>query len=405
MSLKVNEKCLICQGPLVEVVQLGQSALANELHLDATEPFETFPLTLSVCKECWHLQNSTLVPEERLYSHYLYLSDTGQSNQTYFQNLAKYLQHKTHAKNVLDIGSNDGLFLSYCQTRGMKVLGVDPAKNLAVRARDKKVQTITKFFSPKVANQIREAHGEFDLITCFNCFAHNADLTPILQGVQSLLTYHGVFVVEVVYAPKMLEQGLFDLCYHEHIHHWTVAAMRKLVAQNDLRLYHAEFTTTHGGSMRFFITNRKGSHHPINISVNKLIKEEAFKVPALISTFNQRITDYRVRLVKGLLKMHKEGKKIAIVGYPAKAATYLSFTNISQFISDIYDPNPMKVGRITPAGKEIKSLDQLYIDKIDVALCLSWNYEKQLRMQLIDLPMSWIIPFPELIIYDHRGHK
>lgn len=360
------------------VLRLEPTPPANELLLSAEKQADQdlFDLNLTACDDCKHLQLDTEVQKERLFSHYVYVSDTGQGNRDHFKAYADEMTSRFKPNFVVDIGSNDGLFLSYF---GCKVLGVDPAQNI-----EKAVTTLVDFFNVDNAKLIKTTNGEADLITCNNMFAHNRDLSDVCTGIKDLLSQDGTFVFEVSYAVNLLKSNLFDLVYHEHYHHWTLNPMISFFRRFGLEVVDAELVKTHGGSLRVFVKH-KGQQSKL---LQFMLEEEKKVLPGLIQAFQKNVAKNKLATQAALQGLH-----YGILGYPAKACTLSYFYDLHP--SNVYDDNELKIGKFTHKGLKIQSSQEIYDNPPDYLLILSWNYAETLMEKHKNFTGKFIIPFPE----------
>lgn len=376
------------------VLHYGETPLANELLSEKKEQ-KTFPLNLTQCSSCGHLQIDCIVNKRHLYKNYLYCSDTSQSNRDYFQQYANEMIDRFHPKIVLDIASNDGLFLSYFKQQGITVIGVDPAENIAKQARANGIPTIAKFFNASISIGCK-----VDLITCNNMFAHNADLRPILIGASNLIDKDGIFVIEVSYARRMLEKGLLDIVYHEHIHHHHLMPLMKFTEKYGLKIFDAQEVPTHGGSIRIFL--KKATPYQYVQKSQRLIdllSLEKQYMQGLVDAFVTKAKALQEDLGRLLIELTTGGKSISILGYPAKATTLSSYFGLSSFITDVFDDNPLKVGKYTPGGHfKIRPTGEIAGAKPDYLLILAWNYANELMNRFAG--SKFIVPIPEVKIYE-----
>ena len=397
---RIIDKCLLCDAPVNLVFPLTPTPPANALLLEPAEQ-ETFPLNLMQCKHCKHLQIDTSVDRESLFRHYLYLSNTSKSNCDYFASYAKTLIERFAPKRVVDIASNDGLFLSYFKDRNIDVLGIDPALNIAKQANEAGITTIPDFFNELNAKQIVSDYGKADLITCNNMFAHNDDLGEIIKGVKHLLSEQGTFVFEVSYAVSMLKNNLFDLIYHEHIHHHHITPLLNLFEKYSMRIYDAnEVFQTHGGSIRIFVCHQNSKYRATEQLLVQLEYEKQ-SFDHFLSSFVGGVQEIKNQLTTTLTKLKQQGKTISILGYPAKATTMIYYLGLDQsLITDIFDDNALKINRYSP-GKNFKilSTSDIYERKPDCLLILAWNYAEALmktHYKFMDGGGTFVIPLPRV---------
>ena len=381
------------------MLELAPTPPANELPIEPRPDNECYALNLMKCDECQHLQLDTEISMFRLFKNdYVYTSNTSASNLAYFDSYAKAMMKRFRPQFVVDIGSNDGTFLHFFKQAGRRVLGVDPAENIVALALANNVETMCAFFNEMKALVIEAENGKPDLITCNNMFAHNRNLDEILLGVKSLLSPEGTFVFEVSYAMKLLENSLFDLIYHEHYHHWHLTPAMKYFQKFGLEIYDAEvITATHGGSIRVFVKH-KAQFGGKTVRLKTLLKNERDNFAEHLSNFMTNVPKVKAELQNILKGLKAKGKRIAVLGYPAKACTLSYYFGLQDYICNVYDDNPLKIGKYTHQGLKIEPATFIYKNKPDYLLVLSWNYKKELmeRHKLFKRTGGkFIIPFPK----------
>ncbi len=219
-----RKTCRLCNGGrLTRVLELAPTPPANAFvsREELSRPQPSFPLDVFFCEDCRHVQLLDVVDPSILFENYVYVSGTSPSFVAHFEQYAKGIldQFKPAPGSlVLDIGSNDGTLLRFFQQAGMKVQGVDPARNIAEEATRKGINTMAAFFSPKLAAEIRAQQGPASVITANNVFAHIDNLEAIVEGIRTLLAPGGVFVFEVSYLVDVFEHiAVLTTIYHEHL--------------------------------------------------------------------------------------------------------------------------------------------------------------------------------------------
>jgi len=385
-------ECRCCGNPrLNQVVSLGLSPLANSLldSIDAVD--DLYPLELNYCPDCFNCQLSVVVPPEKMFNEYLYVSSTNKTFREHFANLANTLIHDFSLKSnslVVDIGSNDGVFLKPLQEKGVKIIGVDPAKNLSDIANRNGIETIPKFFNEDVANEIIKNKGNADLVTAFNVFAHADNLKDIAKNVFQLLKSDGVFVIEVQYLLDTLKDTTFDNIYHEHVNYWSVTSLNNFFKLLNLQLFRVERVDTHGGSIRVYIRNK--SNAEVDISVSTFINSEItfgmgeFEV---YKNFSKNIEGLKSSTLSKVEEVKNSGKSIVGYGSPAKATTVLNYYGISnKHIDYIIEDNELKHNRFLPGMKiPIKAKEMALISPPDYILVLAWNFLDDIKKNNPDL--------------------
>tara|TARA_B100000315_G_C14499705_1_gene551736 strand:+ start:4 stop:1263 length:1260 start_codon:yes stop_codon:yes gene_type:complete len=406
-----RDNCRLCGSSYLKLVlELTPTPLANEfvpqsaLHLEQL----TFPLELFLCNDCKHVQLLDVVDPHVMFERYVYVSGTSPVFVKHFQKYAKmivegFLPDGHRNAQVLDIGSNDGTLLSCFKDLGIKVLGVDPARDIATDATERGLETIAEFFSPALANRIRKSHGMFDLITANNVFAHADDLSGIVAGLDILLSKNGVFVFEVSYLVDVYEKCLFDTIYHEHLAYHTVGPLRNLFGSNDFELIDTLRIKSHGGSLRGAV-QRKGGPYSISESVEELITMEknlGLDTVQTFVSFSDKINKIKFELMNLLSQIKEIGANIAAFGAPAKATTLMYHFGIGpDIIEYIVDDSPLKQDLYTP-GLHIPVLpsDTIYSEKPDYVLILAWNFADSIiekHQKFIDKGGKFIVPLPQV---------
>ena len=242
-------KCLICDYPIEQFLSLGKTALANSFLKDTSEKEEFFPLEVYFCKNCHHVQLSDLISPDIMFKNYVYVSATSDSLRKHFSELAQDALSKVSMEKdsmVVDIGSNDGTLLKQFKFLGCKVLGVEPAVNIAKIAKENGIDTWNDFFNEETAKQIREKRGAAKIISGTNVFAHQPDYDSFMKGVLSLLDDDGIFVIEVPYLVNLIKGLEFDTIYHEHVSYFALRPLEKLFNKYGLEIFNIDEREIHG---------------------------------------------------------------------------------------------------------------------------------------------------------------
>lgn len=389
-------KCSLCQKSTSLILSLEPTPPANELLCFAYINKEKFPLNLTICRSCKHMQLDEEVDKNRLFNKYVFTSNTSASNIKYFADVAEQFKRRYNPKFVVDIGCNDCTFL---KNFDCKVYGVDPAENILNRV--KGIETKCGFFDAHTAIDIEFKRGKADLITCMNVFAHNKNLDPIMLGVKNLLSESGRFIFEVSYGMRVLEKNLFDLIYHEHYHHWILSSAVKYVKKFGLKVVDAEIIPeTHGGSLRVIIAHDDNSQYGDSNNVKKILDYENKCLETNITKFKRNVPQFKELFSNLLSNLKSQKKTISILGYPAKACTLSYYLNLDKnIISNVFDDNILKIGKYTQMNHLIRQTSLIQKYKPDYLIILSWNYQEELIKRFSNFHNNggkFIIPFPDL---------
>ncbi len=391
-------ECRCCGNTRLEcVISLGNSPLANNLLNDENQKDELYPLQMNYCPKCHNVQLSHSVPREKMFNNYLYVSSTTDVFKKHFSNLADKLSFEFNLnKNslVVDIGSNDGVFLKPLQEKGINVCGIEPAKNLSDIANKNGINTINGYFEDGVVlSQIKQ---QVDLVTAFNVFAHSDNLKQITKNAFKILKPSGSLIIEVQYLYDTLKDLTFDNIYHEHYNYWSVLSLNNFFDNLGLAINHVENINTHGGSIRVYVGSQDRLVHP---SVSKFIqKEKEFGLDKLetYKEFAQKVEECKNKSVSKIKNLKDEGKSIVGYGSPAKATTVLNYYGIDgDSIDYIIEDNEMKHGKLLPGVRiPIQGKNgQLDENPPDNVLVLAWNffdYIKKNNQELVNRGCEFI---------------
>ena len=378
---------------LKRVVSLGYQPLANNLINKKDEKCDLYPLEVNYCNKCHNCQLSVAVDPKKMFSNYLYTSSTSKVFRNHFIEAAKkYIKElKLNKKKsyIIDIGSNDGVALKPFLDSGFKkVLGIEPAKNLAKLANKNKIKTFNGFLEKKSLKKIKK---NADLILASNVFAHSDKLKEMAECMLTLLSKKGTIVIEVQYLMNTLKDLTFDNIYHEHYNYWSLTSLVYFFNQFNAKIYRSERVDTHGGSIRVYI--KKDQRVKIENNVKKmLIEEEKYGIKDFktYQKFGKRVYKIRENVLENLKKLKDKNQTIIGYGAPAKATTALNFFGVSKEIDFIVEDNKLKHNKFIPGVKiPIKNKSKIK-SKDNVLLVLAWNFYDDIKKNNLSLSDNFI---------------
>ena len=378
---------------LKRVISLGYQPLANNLLNKKDEKCDLYPLEVNYCEKCHNCQLSVAVNPKKMFSNYLYTSSTSKSFREHFISAAKkYIKDFKLNKSksyIIDIGSNDGVALKPFKDLGFKkILGVEPAKNLAKLANKNKIKTFNGFLEK---NSLKKIKKNADLILASNVFAHSDKLKEMAECMFKLLKKNGTIIIEVQYLLNTLKDLTFDNIYHEHYNYWSLTSLINFFYKYNATIYRVERINTHGGSIRAYIT--VGKKIKIENSVKELVKEEekfGIKKYQTYKEFAKKVYKIRDNVRKNILALKNKSNKIIGYGSPAKATTALNFFGISNEIECIVEDNKLKHGKFLP-GMKIPIVSKEHVKtKPDCALVLAWNFFGEIKKKNSDLAHKFV---------------
>jgi nucleoside-diphosphate-sugar epimerase len=386
--------CRSCgNNDLKRVVSLGYQPLANNLINKKDEKCELYPLELNYCKKCHNCQLSVAVDPKKMFSKYLYTSSTSKVFREHFIEAAKKysseLKLNKKKSYIIDIGSNDGVALKPFLDLGFKkVLGIEPAKNLAKLANKNKIKTFNGFLEKKNIKKIKK---NANLILASNVFAHSDKLKEMAECMLSLLSKKGTIIIEVQYLMNTIKDLTFDNIYHEHYNYWSLTSLIYFFNQLEAKIFKAEKVDTHGGSIRVYI--KKVKKVKIDKSVKKILKEEeifGIKDFKTYQKFGEKVYKIKKNVLENIKKLKKKNEIIIGYGAPAKATTALNFFGISKEIDFIVEDNKLKHNKFIPGVKiPIKSKSHIK-NKKNTLLVLAWNFYNDIKKNNSSLSNTFI---------------
>ncbi len=378
---------------LKRVVSLGYQPLANNLINKKDEKCDLYPLEMNYCNKCHNCQLSVAVDPKKMFSNYLYTSSTSKIFRNHFieaaKKYSKELKLDKKKSYIIDIGSNDGVALKPFLNLGFKkILGIEPAKNLAKIANKNKIKTFNGFLEKKNIKKIKK---NADLILASNVFAHSDKLKEMAECMLSLLGKKGTIIIEVQYLMNTLKDMTFDNIYHEHYNYWSLTSLIYFFNQFDAKIFRSEKVDTHGGSIRVYI--KKDKKTKVEASVKKMLKEEknfGIKNLKTYQKFGEKVYKIRQNVLRNIKKLKDNNKTIIGYGAPAKATTALNFFGISKEIDFIVEDNKLKHNKFIPGVKiPIKNKSQIK-DKKNILLVLAWNFYKDIKNNNLELSDNFI---------------
>lgn len=392
---RTNFHCRLCSGLLDDALYLGETCLANELPSWRIEGGQDeFPLYLSRCTICGHIQLPVVVNPERLFRDYVYQSGTSPVFVKHLHEFARDVQPARPGGFIVEIGSNDATLLAEYKRLGFEVLGVDPAHNIANIAELKnKVPTIRDFFSKALVESNWNLKGrKADLIVALNVFAHADDLAGIVEGVAELLADDGQFVFEVGYLPDVIAKGLYRVVYHEHLSYHHLRPLDSFLESHGLIMTDAVHVNTQGGSVRCHARKKDqwyGWCRPNFIALADAETPEALDVSRLAI----KIAEDKISIREVLDQAKAAGQKVCGYGAPAQLTTTCSVLEITRDdIAYVCDDNPLKQGKFTP-GEFIPIVPPsgLYDGGAQVCVIFSANFAADIIDRHKDWDGEWVV--------------
>lgn len=410
-----RETCRLCDSARVErVVELEPIPLSEHYAASsaAARNVARYPVDLYMCADCGHVQQLDVVDSQSLWESYTYYSGQAKGMPEHFEAVAaKIIRTYRPATGslVVDIGSNDGSLLRPFKNAGYRVLGVDPAKEIARQASESGIETLPELMSLDLAQRIRREHGPADVVCMFNAFAHADNLGEVADGIRTLLAPEGVFVFEAQYLLDIVDRVLIATIFHEHMSHHSVKPLVRFLARHGMELIDVERVPIQHGSIVGTV-QLAGAGRPICDSVHKLLaleQQRGLDQLATLREFAARIA----RLREGTIRLVQEWKRsrARVAGYGAARSgpTLISQLGLAGAIEFIVDDHPHKVGRYSPGdGIPIVPTAELLKRMPDYTVILAWVHAQKIiesNREYLERGGRFVVLCPETRVVGREG--
>jgi SAM-dependent methyltransferase len=405
--------CRLCTSPLTcTFADLGMSPLANSFvapeHLNGAERF--YPLHAYVCDKCLLVQLEEFESPVEIFSDYLYFSSYSPAFVEHSRQYTDLMIERFGfgpGSQVVEIASNDGYLLQHFRDRGVPVLGIEPAKNVAKVAREKGIPTKEIFFGADTARELRSEGYSADLLLGNNVLAHVPDLLSFVEGLKILLKPEGVITLEFPHVMQQIRHGQFDTIYHEHFSYLSLLVVEAVFERFDLQVFDVEEIWTHGGSLRVYGKHGEDTTKPVSDRVGKLRTAEddaGLKTLETYTAFSEQVKRIKRDLLAFLETARQQGKRVAGYGAPAKGNTLLNYCGIGpELVQYTVDRSEHKQGKLLPGTHlPIYPPERIFEDKPEYVLILPWNLRDEISSQMLAI-REWggqfVVPIPRTEVF------
>ena len=403
--MKHNTHCRICgSSELPKFLDLGSQPLANSF-LRTEGEFETeelYPLQVCFCSKCNLVQLSEVVSKEKMFSDYIYFSSGMPKLSDHFKTYAKKVIDRFLKPNdfVVEIASNDGTFLKQFQKLGCKVLGIDPAINIAKIASKQGVPTQANFFTQELAEKLLSDNGPASLVYARNVIPHVKEIHSVIAGIETLLSKDAIGIIEFHNAGLLLKELHYDYIYHEHLFYYTLTSIEALLIKHGLYIFDVSLSPISGGSWVVYFSKDNRDKSDVFYEAKNSEIEILYNQKTSWIEFSKNAKSHASQLTDIVLNQVKNHGKIVAYGASARSSTLLNYCGIcSEHISAVIDKNPLKQGLMT-AGSNIPIVsfeDGLrLIKESNIILLLAWNFKDEIieELRLSGYKGKFIIPLP-----------
>jgi SAM-dependent methyltransferase len=376
------------------------------------EPY--YPLHAYVCEHCFLVQLAQFVAPQEIFSEYAYFSsfaDTWVEHARHYCELASTSLGITRSSLVMEIASNDGYLLQHFVARGIPVLGIEPAANVAAAAIAKGVPTVSRFFGAGVAREVAAEFGQPDLLIGNNVLAHVPELNDFVAGLKLLLRAGGLITMEFPHLLELMQHNQFDTIYHEHFSYFSFLTVSAVFERHGLTLFDVERLPTHGGSLRIYACHSEERTRPLSERARALLeleKHAGLHDIATYARFGEQVRETKRALLEFLIEAKRAGNRIVGYGAPGKGNTLLNYCGIgTDFLDFTVDRNPYKQGKYTPGMHiPIRHPDALLAAQPDYILILPWNLKDEILATVgrtAGIKARFIVPIPRVEVLERTS--
>ncbi len=401
--------CRHCGAALSRTfVDLGATPAANSyLHGADLARAESFlPLRALVCESCLLVQLEQFLTPEELFGDYAYFSSYSDSWLAHAERYAEAMIHRFGLGDdglVIEVASNDGYLLQFFDQRGVGILGIEPAANVAEVAAEKGVPTLVQFFGTECARRLAREGTTADLLIANNVLAHVPNVNDFVNGLRLLLEPDGVITAEFPHLLQLMRGNQFDTIYHEHFSYFSLLTVERIFAAHGLKIFDVDELTTHGGSLRIYAChetlNRRTSESVARARAGE--RQAGLDQPETYDGFARQVNRVKRNLLSFLISAKADGKTIVGYGAPAKGNTLLNFCGIgTDFLDYTVDRSPHKQGMFLPGTRiPIRAPDAIAETRPDYVLILPWNLKDEIvaaNAHIRDWGGRFVVPIPEV---------
>ena len=377
--------CEVCGNDhIVPALDLGLHPLPDDLvTIGDSRICKEFPIEILFCDTCQTAHQRFQVPKQDLFpSNYHYRSRNTADVISGMEQLVEACEGvlgDLKGKSALDIGCNDGSLLSIFQRRDMRTFGIEPtdaADDAAARGH----VMVKDYLCEEVAHKFVAAHGQPDIITFTNVFAHIQDLDEVLRSLKILSHANTTLVFENHYLGSILKTRQFDTFYHEHPRTYSFTSFTYIAKSMGMEISNLEFPSRYGGNIRVFLN---ASATPSQADQDKWASviegEKSFAQDLL--RLSADITTWRASKLKFIEETVAKYGKLPAKAFPARAAIPMKILGLTDaHISAIYEkPGSAKIGHYVPGTRIPIISDDEFDLKSPRLLNLAWHIATEIN--------------------------
>ena len=410
--MKSNDKCNSCSKIIKPFMKFGRMPIANAFYNKTDFNNQYFyDMDVCFCKNCFVFQLLNIPkPKKMFHKKYAYFSSTSKFMQNHWKNLATIIKNNNNnneIKLIIDIGSNDGIFLkNFINKKNWEPIGIEPSRNVANFSKKNGLKNvINDFFNHKLSKSIYKKYKKkAQIIISTNTMHHIENTNSVFLGVKNILKEDGQFITEDPSLYEMIKKGSYDQIYAEHMYIWSAISLDLISKKHGLFLYDIENNKVHGGCTRYFFCHKdnfKRTRRCINF-IKKEINLGLNNIKTYLN-FKKNALSHSKNLYNLIKQLKSKGNKICCYTSPAKGTTMINYAKLDvSLIDKVFDNTKSKIGKFIPGKNKIPvfSTNNFRSEKFDYILLLAWDHKEEVLTKERDftrkIGSKWIIPMPKI---------
>jgi hypothetical protein len=355
---------------------------------ESAKELQHYPLDVALCNDCGHVYLPLVVQPQLSYDNYHFQSNASPGLINQFSPVVDRICAQTSncGLKVIDIGSNDGSWLELFRARGFDTLGVEASPQASKAAASRGISTVTAFFGPEVASEIRTTRGFPDVITMNYMLANVPELHEFFKSIETISDTSTLISILTGYHPHQFNCSMFDYVYHEHLSYFTVSDLARLAEQHGLFIDLIEFVPLKGGSLHVIL--RKGKYEQ-NDAVNRYLQFEDWqgvRMPQFYESLMNRIDRAKIQTLESLTAKSKSGSPVYCYGVSHSVTTFNYELELASHYSGAVDDNADRWSLFTPGtGLRIESPEITLSKNECVVVVAAWQHDFRIRQRLSHL--------------------
>jgi len=408
------DRCRVCGNTeIIPCIDIGEQYLSSVFpeNLEYRRDAVKYPLDMVMCKKkedgstCGLVQLGHRLDLTAMYDAYPYTSSTNSSMARILEDVAasaKTLNALKEGDVVLDIGGNDGTLLSFFREDPVRLITIDPAKNVTPMFSSERYTVVRDFFNKAAFDAVSAQKAK--LVFSIAMFYHLDDPISLARDVAACLDDDGVWIIQMAYLPAMIRTNMYDNIVHEHAGYYATNHMTWLLDQVGLEVFDVTENDVYGGSFRVFVKKKGCAAYPTTERLNANLRQEiadGLFEEETYHAFMRRIEKTRDDLRQLCNQIKAEGKSIWVYGASTKGNTILQYCGIGgETITAAADSNPFKHWKyIIGSDIRITTEEEMREAKPDYLLALPYSFVEGFMKResaLVSQGTKFIVPLPDV---------